>query len=156
MDCMKRLGNAHIVPVVVIENAMDAVQTANALYQGGIDVMEITLRTEAALDAIRNVSANCPDVLVGAGTVLSLEKCKSGGFSRSQGIPYRGVSIPGLHLEGPYLAASQKGALGAESLKIPDPDEYNYYRDPCRLYLFKNGWYTGRVEKTPEKCLAAV
>lgn len=77
MNYFEKFGNARIVPVVVIENATDAVRTANALNEGGIDVMEITLRTESALDAIRNVSASCPQVLIGAGTVLSLEKCKA-------------------------------------------------------------------------------
>lgn len=77
MGYIERLGYARIVPVVVIENALNAVHTANAICEGGIDVMEITLRTGSALDAIRNVSSSCPNMLVGAGTVLSLEKCKA-------------------------------------------------------------------------------
>ena len=63
-DSMKK---SIIVPVVVIEDAKDAVPTANALLAGGINVMEITLRTAAALDSIRNVSAQCPDMIVGVG-----------------------------------------------------------------------------------------
>ncbi len=77
MDCIKRLGNNAVVPVVVIENAQDAVPTAKALLAGGIDVMEITLRTSAALEAIKLVSENVPEMLVGAGTVVTLEQCKS-------------------------------------------------------------------------------
>ena len=65
-----------IVPVVVIEDAKDAVPTAKALLDGGINVMEITLRTAAALDSIRNVAAQCPDMTVGVGTVLNLEQAK--------------------------------------------------------------------------------
>lgn len=65
-----------IVPVVVIENAKDAVPTANALLAGGINVMEITLRTAAALDSIRSVAAQCPDMIVGVGTVLTIEQAK--------------------------------------------------------------------------------
>ena len=65
-----------IVPVVVIEDAKDAVPTAKALLAGGINVMEITLRTAAALDSIRNVAAECPDMIVGVGTVLNLEQAK--------------------------------------------------------------------------------
>lgn len=65
-----------IVPVVVIEDAKDAVPTAKALLNGGISVMEITLRTAAALDSIRNVAAQCPDMTVGVGTVLNLEQAK--------------------------------------------------------------------------------
>ena len=76
MTVMERLANAGLVPVVVIENAKDAIPTANAMVAGGVDVMEITFRTAAAPDAIRAVAENCPDMLVGAGTVLSLEQCK--------------------------------------------------------------------------------
>ncbi len=76
MDVMKRLANAGVVPVVVLENAADAVPTANAMVAGGIDVMEITFRTAAAADSIRAVAENCPDMLVGAGTVVNLEQCK--------------------------------------------------------------------------------
>jgi 2-dehydro-3-deoxyphosphogluconate aldolase/(4S)-4-hydroxy-2-oxoglutarate aldolase len=46
------------------------------MVAGGIDVMEITFRTAAAPEAIKAVAENCPDMLVGAGTVLSLEQCK--------------------------------------------------------------------------------
>ena len=76
MDILKRLAAAGVVPVVVIENPKDAVPTAEAMLRGGIDVMEITFRTAAAPDAIRAVSENCPDMLVGAGTVITLEQCK--------------------------------------------------------------------------------
>ena len=48
MDILKKLSNTGIVPVVVIDNAKDAVPTAQALLAGGIDVMEITFRTAAA------------------------------------------------------------------------------------------------------------
>ena len=76
MTVMERLANAGLVPVVVIENAKDAVPTANAMVAGGVDVMEITFRTAAAPDAIRAVAENCPDMLVGAGTIITLEQCK--------------------------------------------------------------------------------
>ena len=76
MDVLSRLANAGVVPVVVIDNAADAVPTANAMVAGGIDVMEITFRTAAAPEAIKAVSESCPDMLVGAGTVLNLEQCK--------------------------------------------------------------------------------
>ncbi len=76
MDVLTRLSNAGVVPVVVLENAKDAVPTAKAMLAGGIDVMEITFRTAAAADSIKAVSENCPDMLVGAGTVINLEQCK--------------------------------------------------------------------------------
>lgn len=63
MNVLKKLGNAGVVPVVVIEDATNAVPTAEAMIAGGIDVMEITMRTTAALDSIRNVSKNAQKCL---------------------------------------------------------------------------------------------
>nr|WP_086939517.1 bifunctional 4-hydroxy-2-oxoglutarate aldolase/2-dehydro-3-deoxy-phosphogluconate aldolase [Thaumasiovibrio occultus] len=63
-----------IVPVMVIENLDDALPMAKALLDGGISVFEITLRTAAALDAIRAIATAYPDVYVGAGTVLNPEQ----------------------------------------------------------------------------------
>jgi len=72
-EVKNRIGEIGLVPVVVIDDAANAVKTAKALKAGGVPVMEITLRTEAGLDAIGAVSDKVPDVLVGAGTVLSLK-----------------------------------------------------------------------------------
>lgn len=76
MDVMKQFAASGIVPVVVLENAEDAVPTARALLAGGITTMEITFRTAAAADSIKAVADNVPEMLVGAGTVLNLEQCK--------------------------------------------------------------------------------
>lgn len=76
MEIIERLGNAGVVPVVVLENAADAVPTAKALLAGGVDVMEITFRTAAARESIAAVADACPDMLVGAGTVITLEQCQ--------------------------------------------------------------------------------
>jgi len=76
MDILERLARSVVVPVVVLDNAADAVPTAKAMLAGGIDVMEITFRTAAAADAIAAVASDCPDMLVGAGTILNLEQCK--------------------------------------------------------------------------------
>jgi 2-dehydro-3-deoxyphosphogluconate aldolase/(4S)-4-hydroxy-2-oxoglutarate aldolase len=74
---LAKLRACGIVPVVVLEDVQNAVPTADALLAGGIDVMEITLRTKAGLEAIRAVSKNRPEVFTGAGTVLTLDQCKS-------------------------------------------------------------------------------
>ena len=74
-NVLERLHEAGVVPVVVIDRVEDAVPTAKALLAGGIDVMEITFRTAAAPDAIRAVVEQCPDMVVGAGTVTDLEHC---------------------------------------------------------------------------------
>ena len=77
MDTFERFSHAGIVPVVVIDHAGDALPTARALLDGGVDVMEITFRTDAAAGAIRAVSEGCPEMLVGAGTVLTKEQVDS-------------------------------------------------------------------------------
>lgn len=76
MDVLKRLAQSGVVPVVVLEDAKDAVPTAKAMLAGGIDVMEITFRTAAAADSIKAVAQGYPDMVVGAGTVINLEQCK--------------------------------------------------------------------------------
>ena len=76
MNVSERLARSAVVPVVVLDDAKDAVATAKALLAGGVDVMEITFRTAAAADSIKAVAENCPDMLVGAGTVITLEQCK--------------------------------------------------------------------------------
>lgn len=76
MDVLTRLANSIVVPVVVIDDAKDAVPAAKAMAAGGVDVMEITFRTAAAPDAIRAVSEACPEMLVGAGTVITPEQCR--------------------------------------------------------------------------------
>ena len=76
MDVLKRLAQSGVVPVVVLEDAKDAVPTAKAMLAGGIDVMEINFRTAAAADSIKAVAQECPDMVVGAGTVINLEQCK--------------------------------------------------------------------------------
>ncbi|GAA4082787.1 bifunctional 4-hydroxy-2-oxoglutarate aldolase/2-dehydro-3-deoxy-phosphogluconate aldolase [Streptomyces sp. NPDC001251] len=65
------LDLAPVVPVVVIDDAADAVPLARALVAGGLPAIEVTLRTPAALDAIRAIAAEVPDAVVGAGTVIS-------------------------------------------------------------------------------------
>ena len=76
MDVLNRMRTCGIVPVVVLENAEDAVETANAMLKGGVDVMEITFRTAAAPESIRRVSSEVPGMLVGVGTVVTLDQCK--------------------------------------------------------------------------------
>ena len=64
------LDLAPVVPVVVIEDAADAVPLARALVAGGLPAIEVTLRTPAALEAIREIAREVPGAVVGAGTVI--------------------------------------------------------------------------------------
>ncbi len=63
-----------IIPVLVIERLDHAVPLAKALVEGGLNVLEVTLRTEAAVEAIRHIREALPEVVLGAGTVLSVEQ----------------------------------------------------------------------------------
>ena len=76
MDILKELSNIGIIPVVKINDAKKAMPLAKALAAGGLAAAEITFRTDAAEDAIREISTACPDMLVGAGTVLTIDQAQ--------------------------------------------------------------------------------
>ena len=76
MTVLEICRSSVVVPVVVLDRVEDAVPTAKALLAGGITTMEITFRTAAAPDAIAAVAKDCPDMLVGAGTIVNLGQCK--------------------------------------------------------------------------------
>lgn len=73
-DIAERIRKIRIVPVIKIEDAEDAVPLAEALSKGGLPCAEITFRTSEAAEAIRRMKEYCPDILVGAGTVLRAEQ----------------------------------------------------------------------------------
>ena len=73
-ESLARLRAIRIVPVIVIDNPEDAVPLARALADGGLPCAEITFRTPRAGEALRRISAEAPDLLVGAGTVLTHEQ----------------------------------------------------------------------------------
>ncbi|MEW1771824.1 bifunctional 4-hydroxy-2-oxoglutarate aldolase/2-dehydro-3-deoxy-phosphogluconate aldolase [Streptomyces sp. NPDC086777] len=117
------LDLAPVVPVVVIEDAAAAVPLARALVEGGLPVIEVTLRTPAALDAIRAVAAAVPDAVVGAGTVLTPEQvtqCVAAGARflvspgwtdgllaamAASGVPY----LPGVSTASEVVALLERG-----------------------------------------------
>ncbi|WP_034447773.1 bifunctional 4-hydroxy-2-oxoglutarate aldolase/2-dehydro-3-deoxy-phosphogluconate aldolase [Butyrivibrio sp. AE2032] len=76
MTFADKIYETGIVPVVVLERVKDAVPLANALLRGGIDLMEITFRTECAAECISVISKEVPGMIVGAGTVLNVEQAK--------------------------------------------------------------------------------
>ncbi|MGP3990414.1 bifunctional 4-hydroxy-2-oxoglutarate aldolase/2-dehydro-3-deoxy-phosphogluconate aldolase [Streptomyces sp. 3N207] len=71
------LDLAPVIPVVVLEDAADAVPLARALVAGGLPAIEVTLRTEAAPEAIRAIADAVPEAVVGAGTVLGPEHVRT-------------------------------------------------------------------------------
>ena len=89
-DVLERLAAARIVPVIVLDDAERADGLAGALVEGGLPVAEVTLRTDAGLASIEKMAHN-PDILLGAGTVLTPDQVDS---AVSAGASY--VVSPGL------------------------------------------------------------
>ncbi|MFI1027042.1 bifunctional 4-hydroxy-2-oxoglutarate aldolase/2-dehydro-3-deoxy-phosphogluconate aldolase [Streptomyces sp. NPDC020951] len=117
------LDLAPVVPVVVVEDAADAVPLARALVAGGLTAIEVTLRTSAALDAIREISGAVPEAVVGAGTVIAPEQvtaCAAAGARflvspgwtdvlltamRASGLPF----LPGVSTTSEVVALLERG-----------------------------------------------
>ena len=74
MLSVEQVAACGVVPVVVLEDAEQAVPTAKALLKGGINAMEITFRTAAAKASIAKVAAEVPEMIVGAGTVVNVQQ----------------------------------------------------------------------------------
>ncbi|HWM39983.1 MAG TPA: bifunctional 4-hydroxy-2-oxoglutarate aldolase/2-dehydro-3-deoxy-phosphogluconate aldolase [Streptomyces sp.] len=112
-----------VIPVVVLDDAADAVPLARALVTGGLPVIEVTLRTAAAPAAIREIAERVPGAVVGAGTVLTPEQADEAveagaGFLVSPGCTYRlleamrghGVPVlPGVSTTSEVLALLEQG-----------------------------------------------
>ena len=73
-DMIKELYTIGLIPVIKIENPDDALPLAKALIDGGLPAAEITFRTKCAAEAIKNITEAYPEMLVGAGTVLTTEQ----------------------------------------------------------------------------------
>ncbi len=73
-DTLKKIGSTGIVPVVVLNNASDAEPLADSLIKGGLPCAEVTFRTAAAEESIKIIAKKFPQMLVGAGTVLTTEQ----------------------------------------------------------------------------------
>lgn len=75
-EVLEKIQETGIVPVVVLKNVKDALPLAKTLREGGLSCAEVTFRTEAAEESIRIISEVFPDMLVGAGTVLTAEQAE--------------------------------------------------------------------------------
>ncbi|MFD7130198.1 bifunctional 4-hydroxy-2-oxoglutarate aldolase/2-dehydro-3-deoxy-phosphogluconate aldolase [Streptomyces sp. NPDC059894] len=117
------LDIAPVVPVVVLRDAADAVPLARALVAGGLPAVEVTLRTPAALDVIREIAGAVPEAVVGAGTVITPEqvtRCRAAGARflvspgwtevllaamRASGLPF----LPGVSTTSEVVALLERG-----------------------------------------------
>jgi 2-dehydro-3-deoxyphosphogluconate aldolase/(4S)-4-hydroxy-2-oxoglutarate aldolase len=73
-SALQRIHSCGVIAVLVVDSVNDAVPLARALCDGGIGVMELTLRTPAALDALKAIRADVPEMMAGIGTILSPEQ----------------------------------------------------------------------------------
>ncbi len=91
-EILEKIGKTAIVPVVLLENAKDAKPLARALCDGGLPCAEVTFRTEAAEEGIRVMAEEFPQMLVGAGTVLTTDQA-----DRAIAAGARFIVSPGLN-----------------------------------------------------------
>ncbi len=98
------LNASPVMPVMVIQDLENAVPLAKALVAGGIHVLEITLRTPVALEAIRAIAQEVPDAIVGAGTIINPEQLQA---AADAGAVF--AISPGLTAT--LLAAAQKSSI---------------------------------------------
>jgi len=92
VDVIQALSRLRVIPVIVIDQPDNAVPLARALADGGLPVAEITFRTGNAAEALRRIATECPDVLVGAGTVLDPDQAA---WARSAGASF--MVSPGMN-----------------------------------------------------------
>ena len=123
MDIAAIANRAPLIPVLTVERAADAVPLARALVKGGLPVLEVTLRTPVALDALRAMAAEVPEAILGAGTVLNgeqLDQARRAGArflvspgctralaeaAEASGMPF----LPGVQTVSEAMALSERG-----------------------------------------------
>jgi 2-dehydro-3-deoxyphosphogluconate aldolase/(4S)-4-hydroxy-2-oxoglutarate aldolase len=122
-DIRDIMYTAPVIPVITIEHAEDALPLARCLIEAGLKVLEITLRTPAALEAIRQIKEACPEAITGAGTVINaatLEQALNAGAdfivspgatpalldaARECGVPI----LPGVNTPSEIMALLERG-----------------------------------------------
>lgn len=121
-----KLETRRLVAVLVVDDVEDAVPLAHALLKGGVDIMELTLRTPAALDALKRIVAEVPEMTAGIGTILTTAQVRA---AKKAGAAF-GVS-PGLN---PHImqAARDEGLSFAPGILTPSDIEQALEFD-CRL-----------------------
>lgn len=120
---MSSLHQFPVIPVIVLEDANDAVPLAEALLAGGLNIIEVTFRTEAAAESIERITKAFPEMQVGAGTVVTPEQAKRAidagskfglapgtdpetiAYFKAQGVPF----IPGIMTPSDIQAAIKAG-----------------------------------------------
>lgn len=126
MDMHSVISAGHVMPVIVMDSAENAAALGDALLEGGIRTAEVTLRTPAALDAISVMARACPDLVVGAGTVLNAQQAgqvrdAGGQFAVSPGVTdglISGCAHIGLPLLPGASSVSEVMGLGEKGFSV--------------------------------------
>jgi len=101
-EVFSEVEQAGVLAVLVIDDASKAVPLANALLSGGVRAMEVTLRTPCALDAIKAIRSEAPDMIVGAGTVLKAEQLEKVADVGAQFAVSPGLNVKVLETAGEF------------------------------------------------------
>ena len=123
MNPLDIASHGPVIPVIVIDRVEDALPLAEALLAGGVKVLEVTLRTAAALPAIEAIARDLPEALVGVGTVLNADDARraseagarfavSPGYTSDVGHACKGLGLPllpGVATSGEIMAALADG-----------------------------------------------
>jgi len=129
VNIFEKIEQYGVVPVIAIDAAADAVPLADALLEGGLPVAEITFRTDAALDSIAAISSQRPELLVGAGTVLTESQVDD---AKAAGAKF--ALSPGLDLD-VLLRAEEVGLPFAPGIMTPT-DLQAALKAGCKMVKF--------------------
>lgn len=119
-----------IVPVIALDSVADALPLAEALYAGGIAVMEITLRTEAGFKSIETIAKSMPEMHVGAGTVVDAESFQKAVEFGSQFVFSPGISQELMQSAGELDIALIPGVATASEVMLAQNNGF----DHCKLF----------------------
>lgn len=122
-DASGVLGVSPVIPVVTIDDPQDAVPLARALVDGGVKIIELTLRTPSALTSLKLIAEEVPEILVGAGTILTPQQADGAVAAGAQFLVSPGVTpalltamlstgvpvLPGVATVGEVLAVLEQG-----------------------------------------------
>jgi 2-dehydro-3-deoxyphosphogluconate aldolase/(4S)-4-hydroxy-2-oxoglutarate aldolase len=122
-DASAVLNVSPVIPVVTIDDPQDAVPLARALADGGVKIIELTLRTESALTSLKLIATEVPDILVGAGTILTPAQADAAVAAGAQFLVSPGVTpallssmlaldvpvLPGVATVGEVMAVLEQG-----------------------------------------------
>jgi 2-dehydro-3-deoxyphosphogluconate aldolase / (4S)-4-hydroxy-2-oxoglutarate aldolase len=129
MNTLELASHGPVIPVIVINRLEDAVPMAEALVEGGVKVLEVTLRTPVALRAMEAIARAVPDAIVGAGTVRNVADAQaakdvgcrfavSPGYLSEVGVACRGIGLPLLPGVATGSEVMQAGLDGYQFLKF--------------------------------------